>query len=73
MVEERWSELDVAAKVERLRETMLHLTKAAVIINDAVKELHDHTDEHHVAINKLGHAVGLLEELMIGGGDAPTS
>lgn len=61
---------ELERKNESLEDGLVHLMRALKLMNGVLGEVYQHNQQHHEVINDLGRAVGLLEELLIGGGDA---
>ena len=53
----------------QLTEALKLMVAAMNVQNDAIRQLEEHTNEHHEVINGLASIVEVLEGLMIGGTD----
>lgn len=53
--------------IDRLEDAYLSLTKAMMMMNQALAEVYQHNAEHHEVLNGHARILETLESLMIGG------
>lgn len=55
---------------DRLEQALMGLTRAMMLQQQVIAELHAHSQEHHEVINGHARILETLEALMIGGANA---